>query len=239
MLENNKIIGKISSKQINGKSSIPRSLGQIATKLLGLDFLWDGTKLGIKREGTQDYQFSDLQGPQGNKGDTGLQGIQGEQGVQGPKGDTGSGLEFIWQGTQLGVRVEGTSEYTYVDLKGPQGPQGAQGDKGDNNVYSTSEVQIGTWLDKPLYRKVFDAGYLPDTSSKTITTGFSQITCRKLYGILDSDSSSSMFARPLPYVGTDNICILMKANGDLSVTTNNDLSSYKAYIVVEYTKTID
>lgn len=37
------------------------------------------------------------------------------------KGDDGLSLEFVWNGTQLGVRREGDLEYQYVDLKGEAG----------------------------------------------------------------------------------------------------------------------
>lgn len=47
--------------------------------------------------------------------------------LKGDKGDTGLGLEFNWQDTSLGVRVEGQTEYVYVDLIGPQGEQGPSG----------------------------------------------------------------------------------------------------------------
>lgn len=46
-------------------------------------------------------------------------------------GHDGKSLEFNWDGTQLGVRVEGDPTYDYVDLQGPQGIQGEQGPKGD------------------------------------------------------------------------------------------------------------
>lgn len=46
-------------------------------------------------------------------------------------GGAGRSLEFEWDGTKLGVRVEGDEEYQYVDLRGPQGEQGPKGDKGD------------------------------------------------------------------------------------------------------------
>lgn len=36
----------------------------------------------------------------------------------------GKGLEFEWKGTQLGVRIEGETEYKYVDLKGQAGENG-------------------------------------------------------------------------------------------------------------------
>lgn len=72
----------------------------------------------------------------------------------GEKGDTGDGLEYVWNGTQLGVRKEGETEYVYVDLKGdkgdqgiqgergPEGPQGIQGPKGDKgDKGDTGEIE--------------------------------------------------------------------------------------------------
>lgn len=100
---------------------------------LSLQFMWNGTKLGVKVEGQEEYTYVDLQGPQGQQGiqgiqgEPGLQGIKGDVGDVGPKGDTGLGLEFNWNGTQLGVRVEGQEEYTYVNLQGVQGIQGEPG----------------------------------------------------------------------------------------------------------------
>ena len=95
-----------------------------------IEYLWRGTELGLKLENETEYTFVDLkgevgeqgttgvQGPKGDKGDTGNQGSQGEQGIQGVQGLTGKDLEFIWRGTELGVRVKGTIEYEYVDLVG-------------------------------------------------------------------------------------------------------------------------
>ena len=78
----------------------------------------------------------------------------------GEKGDTGDGLEYIWSGTQLGVRKEGETEYVYVDLKGdkgdkgiqgergPQGIQGLKGDKGDKGDTADS-IEWSKILNKP------------------------------------------------------------------------------------------
>ena len=57
-------------------------------------------------------------GPQGE------QGIQGEKGESGLNGENGKSLEFDWNGTQLGIRLEGETDYTYVDLKGEVGNDG-------------------------------------------------------------------------------------------------------------------
>ena len=40
----------------------------------------------------------------------------------------GKSLEFVWQGTKLGVRLEGQEEYQFVDLQGVQGEIGATGE---------------------------------------------------------------------------------------------------------------
>lgn len=61
-------------------------------------------------------------------------GPQGIQGIQGIKGDKGDSIEYIWNGTQLGIRIEGEANYIYVNLKGDQGIQGEKGDKGDQGV---------------------------------------------------------------------------------------------------------
>ena len=42
----------------------------------------------------------------------------------------GRGLEYSWRGTELGVRVKGDVEYTFVDLKGDTGGQGPSGGDG-------------------------------------------------------------------------------------------------------------
>jgi hypothetical protein len=46
-------------------------------------------------------------------------------------GPDGKSIEYKWDGTKLGVRLEGEVEYQYVDLQGPEGKQGIQGLKGD------------------------------------------------------------------------------------------------------------
>lgn len=54
------------------------------------------------------------EGPRGPEGPQGPPGIDGKQGIDGKK------LEYDWQGTRLGVRVEGDSEFEYQDLVGAE-----------------------------------------------------------------------------------------------------------------------
>ena len=43
-------------------------------------------------------------------------------------------LEFNWDGTKLGIRVQGQTDYSYTDLKGSKGDTGAQGPKGEQGA---------------------------------------------------------------------------------------------------------
>lgn len=49
----------------------------------GLVFDWNGTSLGVKAEGDEEFIYSDLQGEQGQQGEMGEQGEQGEKGEKG------------------------------------------------------------------------------------------------------------------------------------------------------------
>ena len=80
-------------------------------------------------------------------GATGLTGADST--VPGPIGLTGSSLEYIWTGTQLGIRVAGTTTYQYVDLIGTQGIQGIQG------LSITTQYSING---STLWHSVFAAG---------------------------------------------------------------------------------
>lgn len=57
--------------------------------------------------------------------------------AKGDPGDTGKSLEFRWDGTKLGVRVEGGKDYQYVDLKG------SQGDKGKSVEFRWNGTELG------------------------------------------------------------------------------------------------
>ncbi|MFC6038434.1 siphovirus ReqiPepy6 Gp37-like family protein [Paenisporosarcina macmurdoensis] len=63
----------------------------------------------------------------------------GGEGVAGVDGTDGAGLDFIWQGTSLGIKRDEETAYQYTDLKGDQGVQGIQGETGPQGL--SGEVQ--------------------------------------------------------------------------------------------------
>src|SRR5690554_1282134 len=77
-----------------------------------LEFAWDGTSLGVKRDGEAAFTYVDLRG------------------ATGPQGEPGPGLQYQWDGTSLGVHAAGDDTFTYVDLIGPQGERGPAGERG-------------------------------------------------------------------------------------------------------------
>ena len=143
-----------------------------------LEYEWRETWLGIRREGEAEYQFVNLGAVAGReielqvgsgylqwrykgeeewknlisidslKGEPGPQGLPGKDGVNGINGADGKSLDFNWNGTELGVKKEGQTSYSYVNLKGKDGKDGKNGIDGTNGQDGadgvTPNIQVGT-----------------------------------------------------------------------------------------------
>lgn len=151
-------------------------------------------------------------GPKGDKGDTGEQGPAGDKGDTGPVGPPGPQGEQGEQGPQGVQGIQGIP-----GEQGPQGPAGPKGDKGDKGdpgpqgeqgppgpaggssggsseeVYSTEETRIGTWINgKPIYQRTWSAR----TASKGNTWTETGIVVEDLdefvdyFGIVECQGSS-------------------------------------------------
>lgn len=57
--------------------------------------------------------------------------------AKGEPGQQGKSLEFRWDGTKLGVRVEGQTQYQYVELKG------TPGDNGKSLEFNWNNTELG------------------------------------------------------------------------------------------------
>ena len=120
--------------------------------------------LDLGNEGTEQEYLASLKG---DKGDTGEQGEQGKS------------FEYIWNGTQLGIRVEGDVSYTYVELKGDagvqgvQGVQGIQGDAGDTGAKGDTGAQgeTGNGITSIVLTAGNHAAGTTDTYTITFTSG--------------------------------------------------------------------
>ena len=95
---------------------------------IGLEFNWDGTKLGIKRTVDEDYTYVDLKGSTGARGLRGLTGNVGPEGQRGPKGD--SLYIQVSEPNEFGQRFlqkrynENEAWVSFFDLSQMKGPKG-------------------------------------------------------------------------------------------------------------------
>ena len=111
-------------------------------------------------------------------------------------------------------------------------------------VYSTSEKVIGTWIDgKPIYRRVYEIGSMPNATTKNISTGYSAdaITVIKIYGFARYNNLANRATVPIPNVSTiaaEDVKAVI-SNGNIAITTASDRSAATGYITLEYTKTTD
>lgn len=108
----------------------------------------------------------------------------------------------------------------------------------ENKIYSTEEQIVGTFLGKPLYRKVINFGALPNNTQKIVMHNIANIefivSCLG-YAI---NSTGSGIALPSNN-GTVNTN-LYATTQQIGVATTGDRSSFtKCYITLEYTKTTD
>lgn len=95
---------------------------------IGLEFNWDGTKLGVKRTIDDEYTYVDLKGSTGSRGLRGLTGNTGPEGPIGPKGD--SLYIQVSEPNEFGQRFlqkrynENEAWVSFFDLSQMRGPKG-------------------------------------------------------------------------------------------------------------------
>ena len=114
----------------------------------------------------------------------------------------------------------------------------------NKNVYSTSEVVIGKWFGKPLYRKMVDYGVLPSNSTKNVAHGITNYQHIHLnlgdsyWTHKDNNLFNTNISNSFVYTGFISEFGVNGAN--ISIKTNNaNASNFNALICVEYTKTTD
>lgn len=106
------------------------------------------------------------------------------------------------------------------------------------NTYSTDEIVIGTWLGKPLYRKVVDFGSLPNNAAKTVNHYISNLDKVINIGGYCFDGGESYYPIPLVYKGADgnyNVQVSVEPSV-IRMVSNTNRSQYNAYVILEYTK---
>lgn len=116
---------------------------------------------------------------------------------------------------------------------------GGSGGCNSQDVYSTEETIIGTWIDgKPIYRKVLQFTSPSVTDEATVTTIPTALKIKNMYGFLASKNGEQM---PIGFSDTNAIIVAcIKSNGDIRMHANlSHYTSCNCFFVIEYTKTTD
>ena len=112
-------------------------------------------------------------------------------------GENGKGLEFNWEGSRLGVRQEGSSEFAYVDLKGETGPQGEPGPQGE-----TGSIQAG--------------------DGSAVTAAFSEAVTRE--ALISGESLSILFGKLNKFYSLTPETLTANRTYYVSASAGNDLN---------------
>lgn len=107
----------------------------------------------------------------------------------------------------------------------------------DFTTYSTSqEVACGTWIDgKTIYKKTINFGTLPNSTNKTVAhniSGFGDLV--KIDGVAYNSNTGNYF--PITFNDSTRCAVAYANATNVVVFTNSDLTQYKAYISICYTK---
>ena len=139
-----------------------------------LEFLWDGTSLGIKRDAETSYTFKDLKGEKGEKGDVGKgffisESFESVAELDGSNLDIDSiviinpsdssnpdnGKIYYWDGSSFTYLYKISDGATIKGDKGNTGDKGEKGDKGD--IGETGKSLQFIWSGTSLGVKTEDA----------------------------------------------------------------------------------
>lgn len=103
----------------------------------------------------------------------------------------------------------------------------------ENNVYSTTETVIGTYLGKPLYRRIVYFGDLPNNGQYARDHGINVAMPVRCSGVAINSATGMKFTIPMY-----NIDVWFDIN-QIGVKTTSDRSNLVADVTIEYTKTTD
>ena len=121
------------------------------------------------------------------------------------------------------------------NIKGQAGEKGKDGS--ENQIYSTTEQAIGTWIDgKPLYRKVVQGNITSKNQSLFVVNE----NVETMISIRGYDFSNGIYYFPFNYTqdGSTQKAVFYKKDTDTIEFRSNSSESGEVFVVIlEYTKT--
>lgn len=109
----------------------------------------------------------------------------------------------------------------------------------DLNIYSTTETIVGTYDNKPLYRKIVNFGALPNGSTATFVAH--NITNLDVVTKITATGYDGVRWFPIPFAPvammfSSTSCSIRVDSTDIIIASSSDMSSYTCVVVLEYTK---
>ena len=130
--------------------------------------------------------------------------------------DDGVDLQFMWQGTSLGIKTAEQEQYTFVDLQGATGPVGPQGEAFQiKKTYATIQLMIADYDNMNINDYVMISGNIEqeDNAKLFVKTEVEDPTYRWQY--LADFSGASGIAGPQ---GASVRSATINSNGELVMT---------------------
>lgn len=150
----------------------------------------------------------------------------------------GDGSTYMYNGTTL-TRIGGSNVVDNLDSNSTTDAPSVRATK-QMSIYSTDEVVVGTWRGKPLYRRIYDTGYLPNNGTSVIAQLDTTWRLRRFECcVYNEDNGFTLTLPATSTVSAETMSIYVDASGNLTIRTGTNRSSYKGDAIVEYTKTTD
>lgn len=97
--------------------------------------------------------------------------VEIEDGTDGIDGQDGTSLQFIWQGTSLGIKTDDMQDYVFVDLQGQRGPVGPQGEAFQiKKTYATVQAMIDDYDNMEINDYVMISGNIEQEDNAKLFT---------------------------------------------------------------------
>lgn len=161
-------------------------------------------------------------------------------GIFSPFAETGSDAVSFYASSIPAANVTVTS---IVCTEIPDGVnEGGSTNAYKGTKYSTSETFTGNyWIDgKPIYKKVVDCGALPNTTTKNVPHGVTNISLVLTATAMTYSTNTAYPFAPLPSINpatlTSSVALYVDRS-NIRLVTNANLSMYdKTFAIIEYTK---
>ena len=128
----------------------------------------------------------------------------------------GTSLQFMWQGTSLGIKTEDMEDYTFVDLQGQVGPVGPQGNPFQvKKTYATVQLMIDDYDNMEINDYVMISGNIEEEDNAKLFVKTEQEDPVYRWQYLADFSGASGVVGPR---GASVTSATINANGELVLT---------------------